>query len=211
MVYETAIISMTAGIATIGLILTLAAFYQDIRRKLSFILSISGIIVFALYTTHRHLSQLRHLRKFLDQCRAIYKGRDLPAPDSLLSVHASMGLATLLLGLWLFTKWERSGGHAPNLVRETISGSLMIAISITLVVMDIVFFVSFIKMREAVGQLSHNSTEDERGIGQVIALFAWGPLLKGMCYYQRKDNSDEQEQFRFRSCLTLYELSEAST
>src|SRR5438034_10651406 len=69
----------------------------------------------------------------------------------------------------------------PNFARQMIIGSLVIAISVGLVVLDI-SFVGFMRIRRAMRRLSRNSAgEDELGNWSSRCLLCVGPLLEHIC------------------------------
>lgn len=91
-----------------------------------------------------------------------------------------------MIVVWIFL-WSRrrkekfaTGEHTPA---EQVAAVFVIAVSMVVASMAIFVLIALLKMRHAVAVISNHGTgENTWGVGQIIAPFAWGPLLVEMIY-----------------------------
>ncbi|KAH8732073.1 hypothetical protein GQ44DRAFT_273037 [Phaeosphaeriaceae sp. PMI808] len=193
-VYDSAIIQSVVMITLTSVLLSSTAMYQRIKRSALFGLGLIANIIFTIFASFGPLIKGHPVDPILQACVNVSKTQNLPWSDGGVTPYKFpefyavtfpyVGLMGISLCTWLFLLLR--GGHWTtiydefNYMRPTVKILLMIIFLASTALSGLtcrhIYFI--LEMRRALSRGWNGDIEEGSwGVGQVLALFAWTPLL----------------------------------
>jgi hypothetical protein len=195
--YENMVVGYVNSIGAISFLLAVSAFYRQITRGVPLWIGLAAIITFAIYSATNGHQLSERLTPVLHLCSHIHGSHEFPSAHPRGAERESMIAYTLLvfalMGLWILHRWvlpparpdrnpEMPSGIWLRYAKRVL-GLLFFSVSLAVSGVAVNLLVALLKSRVAMSQISNNRTrENEWGVGQIIAPFAWGPLMVEMLY-----------------------------
>jgi hypothetical protein len=191
------VVGYVNSIGAMSFLLALSAFYQQVTRGIPLWIALVAIIAFAIYSATNGHALSDRLSTVMHLCSHIHGSDEFPSAHprgaERVSMIVYMLLVFALLGLWLLHRWGplRARADQDQEVRagiltryaERSIGLLFFFLSLAVSGVAVSLLVALLRSRVAMSRISNNRTrENEWGVGQIIAPFAWGPLMVEMLY-----------------------------